>query len=1287
MRNSRIVLVVFFTLAVVVLAPALALGQATIGVGTITGQVTDQTGGVIIGAQVTATDTATGISQEQPTNQAGRFVFTNVKPSTYDVTVTMKGFRKLSVVGQVVVVGGQVNLNLTLEVGAATQTVEVRAAPGAQLQTLNATMGQTVNAGIVGFPSIGRDITAVLNFVPTAAPSFGGAESDYTAGGVAGRTSDQNTYTLDGGIDTDDLAGNSGYVNNFSGTGRGAMPTPMESIQEFTVNTNNTTADFGTSSGAQMLLTTKRGTNSFHGSAYDFHQNSALNSNSWDNNFHGDPKPVNHSNRFGFSAGGPMLPRVLGGKTYFYYNYEGNRYPRAGPIERLVPSDLLRQGILQFPGGLSYNLGSVNPVVGGIWSKYEPEPNDNKFGDRLNTLGYRANLSYPLKDGFMVGRVDHDFGSKWRWFTSYRWYRENNPNTSQIDIGGLLPGDTKGVPAAASRNVLQPRYFVTGLTGSLTPAVTNEFHFNYVRNNWQWIRAGAYPQDPNIPAAVEIGGQKYTVALMPMNADTQNSRPRLWTGHDWNYRDTLSWLKGNHFFQFGGELYHQWLHFDRYDNVIGGLTQPGYEVSSVGIDMGSVIPSDLPSAYTTSFESLYAMVNGFVSRASVVATRTGKDLKLNPIGTPMRSYDIVDSYHLYFNDSWHIRPNLTVSYGLNWGVQQPPYEVNGNQMLMVDANNKPISVADYLNSFKAAALNGDAYAPTLEWTTIGSAAGNRKYPYDTFYSGFGPRVSVAWSPTFNSGWLASVFGHKSTVVRGGYTRVYDRQFPIDFISSTVLAPGFLQSVACENPDRSQVCGNGTTPATAFRIGVDGNSLPLTPSQTLPLPVEPGINTDYAVLAESMDAKYRPAVSDQLDFSIQRELKGNMVLEVGWLGVWSNHVESGTDLGSVPYMMKLGGQSFAEAYRNLYSALSSGQAVTPQPFFETALAGTSYCGGYASCSAAVAANEGSNILTQMVTTLWSDLDSSWNFGSVLPSTTQCYYCFPTTDFGYGNYQALIVSLQKRPSHGLTLNGNFTYSHALGTYNMSQTYTLQNFSDVWNPRVDYGPQYYDRKFVANILGSYELPFGKGRRWGGSNPFLSRLLGGWAVSPVFSFGSGLPLILYNQDPDFNDCGCTQDFGQAWEGLNTAAVPLINTAQLSNSIHKGVIASSSVGANGNPENGGPGLNLFADPAQVYSGFRPPMLGLDERSRGTGQLRGLPRWNLDLGITKDTRITERVGLQFFAQAFNLFNNPQFSNPYLALQDPGDFGVPYNPLTGVYQYNVLNDNYTRVIQLGLRLRF
>ena len=1319
MRKLSLWLLCVFCL---LMSTALLFGQGTTGASAVTGRVTDTSGAVIGGAEVTLTDPTTNIPQTTQSNAAGLYIFNNVTAGKYTLTVSKAGFSKAEVKDQEVLVGAATTVNITLEVGQISEVVEVKTVAGAELQTLNSTMGQTItNEGMMELPIINRDAAGLLFLQPTVAPTMGGMQDNITSGQVGGNMSDQNTYMLDGGNATSDFDGDNG---TYVGSRSGVVPTPLESIEEVRVNTNNMTADFGLSNGGQMLMNTKRGTNQYHGSVYDFFQSDVLSANDWFNNFTGQGKPKSHYNRFGGAFGGPVLPNFLGGKTYIYANYEGERYPRSGPYERTVPSDTFRAGIIQLRDAsgniVKYNLGTstmcgetggqpcdprglgLSPTVNALWSKYEPHCNTlTGAGDTLNTCGYISNLAYPLSNNFGVVRVDHDFGAKWRWFSSYRYYGQQNPTTNQVDIGGFLPGDTLGTPAPASQFPLAPRFFVSGITGTLTPNLTNDFHFSYTRNQWQYLRAGAEPQLPGLAGALEIGGES-TQALIPINVDTQNARNRLWDGHDYDYRDTISWLHGTHLWQFGGEFLHEHWKFDRYDNVVGGLTQLVEDVNNTGVNFspayqpipcaGSVVTNCLPSSEVGSWNQLYSELAGIVDQTSVVATRSGNNLTANPLGTPLHSLVTDQTYSLFVNDSWKLRPNITVSYGLNWTLQMPPYDLNGAQDVLTTTTGQVITINQYLQNVQRNAANGQVYNPTLGFTPVQDIAPGNKYPYRPFYGAIAPRVSVAWNPEVKDGWLGKLLGDKSTVFRAGYGRFFSRSLAAGLVSTSVLGDGFLQPVGCQNPNMSGQCtGTGqVTPANAFRIGVDGANAPvgaITP--TLQIPVTPGVNAPYATLVESLDQNWKPARTDQVDVSIQRQLKGNMILEVGYVGTWAANLYQGIDFGNVPYMMKQGGQTFAQAYQNLYYAKASGaKTIAAQPFLETSLKGSSYCSGYASCSDAVLAKEGGNISTQAVTNLWSDLDTSWVFGPALTSSTQCFYCYAYTSDGFSNYQAMVVTLQKRYSAGLTVNANFTFSHALGIVSTGQSYTLDNASNAFNLYSDYGPEFFDRKFTFNLLSSYQLPFGKGKRWGNNaNPVLSRFISGWTISPIFTFGTGLPLPLTT--------GSGQEQGQAFDAnISATAIPIgIQASSLSNSPHFGVVGTGNIATNGNASNGGANNNIFADPAAVYAEFRPFILGIDQRTGGSGILRGLMRYNLDLGVTKDTRFTERIGAQLFFQAFNVTNHMEWADGSgdgggYSLQNPANFGVlnsQYNPATlggaGAAA------NYTRIIQIGLRVSF
>ena len=247
------------------------------------------------------------------------------------MSVSKTGFRVSKLVNQVVNVGAALTLNVSLELGSVAETVEVTVTTGAELQTLNATVGNDISGNLLqNLPSIGRDSSTFVTLQPGVSPD----------GSVAGAVVDQSTFMLDGGQNTNDMDGSmqvytpsfggdptGGIVSNqVGGAPTGVMPTPLDSVEEFKVNTANQTADFNSSAGAQVQVVTKRGTNAWHGTAYEYYFDNNLNANTFDNNFTGTPLPSYHYNRFGAAGGGPIISKnILGGKTYFFANFEGFR--------------------------------------------------------------------------------------------------------------------------------------------------------------------------------------------------------------------------------------------------------------------------------------------------------------------------------------------------------------------------------------------------------------------------------------------------------------------------------------------------------------------------------------------------------------------------------------------------------------------------------------------------------------------------------------------------------------------------------------------------------------------------------------------------------------------------------------------------------------------------------------------------------------------------------------------------------------------------------------------------
>jgi hypothetical protein len=1360
----------WFTFGILVVGMAILLGpgapamrgQAT-STGTVSGQVTDQQNAAVSGASVTLRDVTTKAEQKTVTNEAGRYTFVNVPPGLYDMTVTKSGFIQAKLTGEKVTVGLTLTVNVTLQVGSMEETVVVTAA-GADLQTTNASVGTTISGKQLELlTNLGRDANALFVLQPAVTPG----------GSVAGSVMDQNTYQLDGGNNSSDMDGTqnvytqaSGFIGSTAagGTPSGVIPTPAESIEEFRVATNNQTADFNGASGGQIQMVTKRGGNQWHGSVYEYYFGSNFGANTWTNNRTGQKLPSSHQNRYGASAGGPITPEFWGGKTYFFANYEARRFPQGTNIERFVPSALLRAGVIQVQNsgtgaapvtlnGVTYKVGDwipynlnpnpvtvngvtyqpanicgaggnllcdprglgLNPLVSQLWSKFMPLPNNLSGGDQFNTQSYLSPIRLPQESDFLVGRLDHDFGPNWRFMASYRYYRLNQLANTQTDIGGALPGNTFGQAASSAPRAQKPSYYVAGLTTSISPTLTNDFRWSYLRNFWEWSTAGAPPQLPGLGGALEIGGEGVTGgipnALIPYNVNAQNVRTRFWDGQDHTLRDDLTLVDGNHMFQFGGSYQHNFMYHQRNDNgqsTMAATTyviQGGSAVSGLSMAAGGVTyrPVGLPSGQQNNWDNLYAQVLGLVTLPQVVYSRSGPQLDLQPLGTPAFDKSIVQSYNAYFSDTWRMKPNFTLTYGLGYTYSTPPYEVDGKQVMLVDQAGTPIATEDFLAQRKKAALAGQVYNPVLGFATVQNVGSGRKYPFDPFYGGFSPRLAAAWTPNFKSGLLGAAFGENKTVIRGGYSRIYGRLNGVELVLVPLLGTGLLQAVSCEGAVRAGAAVNGNqclgvagaNPLSAFRAGTDGLVAPLpTASATLAQPFYPGVGGNTAAGdGSALDPKHRPNYSDQFDFTIQRELVSRkVVLELGYIGRRSGHDWQQIDLDAVPYMTTLNGQSFSDAFAKAYTALAAGGTVATQPWFESALGGptSAFCRNFASCTAAVTANATlrSNILNTQVYNLWNSLSnqSSWTLGRTLafssacansvvstinpttpvPVCSQLRSIFMNTSLGHSNYNAAFISLTVRDWKGLTARSNFTWSHALGTGAEVHARSSRSVVDPWNLEANYGPQDFDIRYLYNLSALYDLPFFKNQKG-----IAGKLLGGWSISPLLTVQSGLPLrVNFSANcQSFGEMNCSS--GTSWENA-----VLAKSYTGGNTAHKDLVLNGTVGLNTNPANKGTGINMFTNPDEVYSQFRRLVLGLDTNGGAAGPIRGLPRWNLDFSVAKEIKFNERMGMTFSAQFANVLNHFQPGDPTMNIDTPATFGLINSQIGD-----------PRQIEFGLRFRF
>jgi hypothetical protein len=385
------------------------------------------------------------------------------------------------------------------------------------------------------------------------------------------------------------------------------------------------------------------------------------------------------------------------------------------------------------------------------------------------------------------------------------------------------------------------------------------------------------------------------------------------------------------------------------------------------------------------------------------------------------------------------------------------------------------------------------------------------------------------------------------------------------------------------------------------------------------------------------------------------------------------------------MTSSGGQTFEAAYAAIETAMgcvkstascgvSPGGAtymptVSPQPFFESALAGTGYCNGYSSCTAAVLNNEFSNFQQQAVWSLWSDLDGGtnkpgggFNFPATMMNTPipgqangsggqSSSGIADNASVGYGNYNAGFITVSTHDWHGVTLQENFTYSKALGTGAVVQASSEYTPNDPFDLHKMYGVQNFNHKFIYNTYAVWQTPW-----YAGQNGLVGHLAGGYTFSPIFSAGSGIPLYCNT----FSDA---QAFG-AGDGNNFFDnEQCVFTTPYNGGYHAHYNVPGSTDAYGNQVgtqtvgSGNLAINMFKNPAAVFDQVRAPILGIDNTNPGQGPIGSLPYWGLDMSAKKVTKITERTTVELSMIFTNLLNHNVFANPSQGLSSPGSWGV------------------------------
>ncbi len=797
---------------ILLLAAGLACGTLWAQDADVFGTVTDQQGGVVPGSEVTITHKGTGAARTTLSDDTGRYQFHQLTPGTYTITAEMVGFKKQVTENVAVRVDSNRRLDLQLEIGDISQVVTVSSATGTLLNTFDATIGNNIRGEqIVKLPLESRNVANLLSLQPGAV----------TSGEVAGARRGMSNITLDGvdineqqngSISSDIGPDSTNFGDPITGSKELAesafqpvIRVTPDSVQEFRVTVSNPNAHQGRSPGAQVTMVTRSGTNEWHGSLYHFHRNTVTTGNDFFNNRSGVERPALLRNLFGGSVGGPIMKD----RAFFFFNYEGRTDRSQLNDVNTVPLPHLGQGQVKFTNtdgvlqtlgpeeiaGLYPETGGVNPAATAVLAAASAAfpSNDDGVGDQVNTRGFRFNASTPLDWNTYTAKLDFNLSDSQTLFLrgNYQW-----------DSEGFLPR-FPGAPAPTLWR--HPFALAVGHTWTASPTLINTFRYGFTRDAFsnQGDSADNF--------------MSFRFVYQPRLYQRTLSRTTPVT----NFVNDTSWIRGDHTFQFGTNIRlvrNQRTSFsEAFDS---GSMNPSFYAESGGVLDIDIVGDGQRSVYRNAMTSLLDRYTQYSGRFTF-----GVDGALLPPGTPTDREFASDEYEFYFGDTWQVTSELTLNLGIRWGVNTPVNESSGFQV----APTTPLG--DYFDRRVAGARAGTPLNDPIIIDTAGPFYGKPGF-YPTDKNNWQPRVSAAWSPSFDDGVLRKLFGSGGeSVFRGGFAMSYDR------IGSS-LAVTFDLNNQLGFTSREQVSANTfnvtTNPGPLF-TGFDQDIRPLLPQGGLTIP--------------------------------------------------------------------------------------------------------------------------------------------------------------------------------------------------------------------------------------------------------------------------------------------------------------------------------------------------------------------------------------------------------------------------------------------------------------------
>jgi carboxypeptidase family protein len=1304
---------------------ASALAQVTT-TGSISGSVTDPTGAVVPNAGVNVKNNETGVENTTTTSDNGTFSVAQLPRGIYTVTVqATTGFKKSEVTRVHVNVGTPTTVNVVLEVGEPKETVTI-VGGGEILQTQTANIGNTIiGRQITDLPFTSRDaLDLVLALPGTQTPARPRSST------INGLPRGSITITMDGLPDqANDSKSSDGFFT--------FVRPRIDAIEEVTLSSAVPGAESSGDGAVQIKFSTKGGSSEYHGSGYWYHRNTALNANYYFNNISGQRRQRMLLNQPGVRVGGPILiPGVLKSreKAFFFVNYEEFRLPGSTARQRNVLTPDAERGIFRY-GTRSVDLlalaanvpaagrdcnpsvvgnqpctSTVDPIIGSTLAAIRGSFSQGGLTPLgLNQQRFTWNSPADQVRKFTAVRLDfnltpkHHLDNVW----NYNVFVSSPDQLNSRDP--IFPGLGIGVGGQYSDRFSNS----TGLRSVLTKNITNELRFG--------LGAGGtvlfFPETSAAAFSVLGGFNPSFTVFNPGNNNT--SSPASGSSSSRNHApsmvllDNLSWVNGDHTFNFGVDLAQHKAWSFSIARVVPAITfgLDTNDPANNAMFASSITGTNFPGASATDItnaRNLYALLTGrvtVITASAFTSEETGQYTYLGDFTQRVRQR----TAGFFFQDAWRFRPNLTINAGLRWELQFPFTAQNSNY---TQATFEGLwGVSGVGNLFKPGTLTGSVtqFTPFPKGTQA----------YKTDWNNIGPSIGFAWSPNIKGGflrWLAGESGQ--TVLRAGYSIAFVREGSDVFNAVIGSNPGGTLSA-----NRSIALGN-LTAGTLFR-----NPASLAPP-TIPnapvFPITPTSNPPYSP-SDSANA-FLPDLKigyvQSWSMGLQRELNKDTVLEVRYVanrgtGLWHQYNLNETNITENGFI-----NEYLLAQKNLiknggtnFRYLGPGTGTFPLPIIAAYFGGftanqANNCGptalpGLPACSTVYGSTNfaSSTFISNLginnsnarafALSLFTDLGRRNNAAAaglpanlfiVNPNFVNANLAnggaFLVDNSGKTWYDSLQIELRRRLSRGLLIQGSYVFAKSLSNmYGTSGSVFFQP-TTLRDPSLDKNLSPFDlvHAFKANWI--WELPAGRGR-WlaGDANGLVDRLVGGWAIHGQARIQSGSTFSFGNVQL------VGMDAKELQEAIKIRKDPsglvfflpediILNTRRAFNTTATGF---SNLGAPTGryiaPANSNGCIQEFAG----QCGFSNLVL------------HGPPLTRFDISLVKKTKISETVNFELRAEFLNAFNNINFK---IGSQTAADTSITnfsgdtFGQTANAYQdLSTTNDVGGRMIQLVLRINF